>query len=104
MQTKLQSRISTILSIYIFKSYRVNSITSEKLLHNFKYFTLTILLWGFFYLLKAQLFLKLTTTMSCLLFPYTKLWDFLFTPSFYSFILLSFAALLIVLLIYTPIS
>lgn len=44
MQTKLQSRISAILAIYIFKSYHVNSMLPKKLLHNFKYFKFKILL------------------------------------------------------------
>lgn len=78
MQTQLQSRISTFFPIYIFKSYRVKSMLSEKLLPNFKYFKLTILFWGFFHLLRAQLFLKCTTATSCLLFPYTTLWNFHF--------------------------
>lgn len=44
--------------MYIFKYYHVNSMLSEKLLHNFKYFKLTILL-GFFSPLNSTIIFKM---------------------------------------------
>lgn len=83
--------------LYIFKSYHVNSMLSEKLLHNFKYLKFTILLW-FFSPLKSTVIFKMDY---CHVLP-TFYIPNIFTPSFYSFILLSFAVVLIFLLSFTP--